>query len=876
MNPKAYRLSRRVIPRRYDIKLETSLASDLFQGSVGITLEIAEPGNSIELHARDLHLSNARITSNGSSLEGNVTLDTDREIATIDFGEALPTGDALLEIDFEAKVSEGLVGLYVAEDGPERLMCTMCFATEARSVFPCFDEPTFKAQFGYEITTAAEHVVLANSPLLSITEREGSKKCWAFAPTPPMSTYLVAFAIGDMAGTEEERVGGTPIRVWSLRGKEAMGEFAHSYTTRLLPWYEEYFGLPYHFGKYDQVAVPGFAAGAMENAGLVTFRQRLLLMNPRTASWRQEKSIAHVVAHEFAHMWFGNLATIAWWDDTWLSEAFAEWISHKAVHALTPDYRIWDDFHAQKNLALETDALETTHPIYNAVDTPAEALEMFDTITYQKGCAVLRMLENFLGETAFREGIRSYMTEFAESNATGKDLWRNLQNASDKPVTSIMEGWVTQSGYPIVRVEVPRPESRVKSHSVETRDFGPGTRDSLRISQRRYFSNPRAEDKAQSVWDVPLVVRYEDSSGVHEKRELMRQRDATISLDLSGELRWCYANAGEVGFYRQDPDRTLLEMLLANLGSLTASEQIGLLSDQWALVRNGTHPITQFLNVLSDVAAIDSYSVLESVVGHLRTLERLLESAEDEEATGKFRAWINRLFKRRLDELGLEPGAGEGQERIQLRVHLLDALARMGHDPNTLNRVTERAAREASDPASVDPNLAQIFVSAAAQFGDARLFDKYVEVYKARRESGASPQETTRYLVSFAAFRPPDLVARMLQLLDDKVIPQESVIPGLAQMLELKHAQLQAWDYIKNRWAEIHASGGLGIGHLVESTGHLPASLRGDIVRFFDAHLNGEAQMSYARALENIDQMAELQARVKDDLLGWFHRVNEL
>ncbi|HEX9987553.1 MAG TPA: M1 family metallopeptidase [Chloroflexia bacterium] len=866
MNPKAYRLPHHALPKQYDISLDARTGSDSFGGHVTIHLKINESRNSIILHSRDLVLSDATLTMQGNAVRGEIALDPEREVAEITFPGAFPTGEATLAIAFQGKLNKGLAGIYLASDGPEHLLCTQAFATEARTIFPCFDEPAFKARFSYVITTSPDDTVLTNSRLLSVTESQPEQsrnskseirnsRTWVFASTKPMSSYLAAIVIGDIAATQEESVNGTPIRVWAMRGKEQMGEFAHGYTARLLPWYEEYFGVPYHWGKYDQVAVPGFAAGAMENAGLVTFRQGALLMNPQTASWRQEKRIATVVAHEFAHMWFGNLATIKWWDDVWLSEAFAEWMAHKAIDHFSPDYKIWDDFQRLKNLALETDALESTHPIHNpAIETPAEALEMFDVISYMKGCSVLRMLENFLGEEAFRDGLRSYMVEFAEGNAAGADLWRNLQSASSEPVTEMMQGWVSQDGYPLITLSL---------------SGSPGGY-TLHVSQRRFYSSPTVSGNVDTLWHVPLVVRYEDQEGERQVRRLLAEREASITLPVSGELKWCYANAGEVGFYRQDLHRDMLDALLDMLDSLSPVEQMGLLSDQWALVRNGSRVISQFLDVLAQVAASDNYGVLEQVVTHLHTIEGLVEDTGDGEAVRGFRTWVGALFREKQAELGYEPRQGELQNATQARTYILDALTTIALDEEALTQAAAWAEKEASDPASVDPNLAPIFVVAHARSGDRELFDRYVEIYKQRRASGASPQETNRYVNSFAFFQAEEQVGQTLQLIEDNTLPQESVMPLLSQMLGKRHAQLAAWGYIKEHWANIKQLGGIGLGGLVESTGQLPASVRDDLSSFFDANLHGEAQMSYERALEAMDQLAELKARTRDDLLAWF------
>lgn len=853
MHEHAYRLPHDVLPKRYDVTLEAYIHSEDFSGAVAIDLQIAQPRDTIEIHARDLQLADVRFVGADQPLSASAEIDPEREIAVLRFDQPLPAGNGTLNISFNGHLNKGLLGLYRAQDGPEQLLCTQCEATDARAIFPCFDEPEFKARFAYTITSAADATVLANTPLEAVSENaERGTKTWRFATSKPMSTYLVALVIGDVAGAPEEVVDGTPIRVWALRGKERLGAFAHTYTRRLLPWFERYFGVPYHFDKYDQVAVPGFAAGAMENSGLVLFRQSLLLMDPQTSSWDDEKWIARIVAHEFAHMWFGNLVTMKWWDDLWLNEAFAEWVAHKAVSELSPEYEVWEDFQLGKSAALRTDALESTHPIYTPVQTPAEANELFDVITYQKGSSVLRMLENFLGTDDFRAGLQTYMRAFGERNAVGADLWNHLQQASDVPVTDVMGSWITQSGYPLVAITA--------------------TEAGLRVSQRRFFSSPTAAASEPQLWAVPLVIRYADDRGLHEIRALAQERETTLPLNLAGELRWCYANAGEIGFYRQQFDAPLLTTLLDHLHELAPSEQLGLLSDQWALTRSGAQEITAFLDVLNAMVQLDNYPVLREVVSHLHGLETLIQDTQNEPVLANFRSWVAATFQPKLDALGFEPRSGEDQAVMQQRVAVLDAMLALAHDATARAHAAQWADREATEPSSVDPNLAPLFVAAMARFGDAARFDRHLDLYVQRRAAGAAPQETDRYLYSFAEFRVAELVERTLSLLDDTTLPQEAIGPMLRQMLRQRHTQLQAWAYLKAHWDQIKVFGISWVSSLVEATGQLPPAQRDDLVAFMDVHAKGVADKSYARALETMDQLAEFMLRVREDLLDWFAR----
>jgi len=854
MKSKAYRLPKNVLPRRYDVKLAAQLGQDEFSGRVAITVDILSQTDTIEIHARGLELSDIQFNTQEGVIIGDVRLEPEREFAVLSFSSPLPAGEGRLIISFNGAIAKDMRGLYLAKDGSEELLCTQCEATDARAIFPCFDEPEFKAQFAYQITTSPDALVLTNSPLLSVTESD-DQKVWTFQATKPMSSYLVALVIGNIASTPEETINGIPIRVWAMSGKERTGEFAHNYIKRLLPWFEEYFGLPYHFDKFDQVGVPGFAAGAMENSGLVLFRQALLLMDPKTVSWLQEKSIAHVIAHEFAHMWFGDLVTMKWWDDIWLNEAFAEWIAYKAVDNLSPDYGIWDDLQPSRNYAQSIDALENTHSIYNPVETPEEVLDMIDAITYVKGASVLRMLENFLGDVIFRSGIQSYIREFAERNAAGDDLWHHLQAASNEPVVEIMKSWILQPGHPLVTVKLNSQKNKM----------------TLSFQQQRFYSNPSVKQKQDQIWKIPLVIRFADIAGSHTQRFLLEEPQSSLQLDVQGDLHWCYTNAEEIGFYRQRLGQDALHALLANLDQLTPSERMGLLADQWALTRSADQRITTFLDVIPAMVDLDDQHILREVIRRLHELEDYLEETNDEQALQSFRTWIGEMFRKKLEALGYKPQEGESQDRAQQRAAMVNALTTLARDPIAIEQARQWAAREAEDPAAVDPNLAPVFIQATAQFGDENTFLQFISIFQERKSSGATPQETDRYLNSFPFFQPAKIVEKVLKMIETDTLPQESIGPTLRSMLQRRHAQVPAWEFIKSHWETIPSLGMTWIEGLVASASNLPVEWRADFVEFMDNHLEGRAQMTYARALENMDQLAEFKARTREDLLNWFH-----
>ncbi len=855
MDPKAYRLPEHVRPTRYDVHLDARPGRPEFHGRVRIAIRGRDPLHTVELHARGLELRDVRATAGDATVEGLVRAHPEQETVTIVLPTILPAGDAVLDIAFAGRVSAGLSGLYVARDGPESCLATQCQSTDARAIFPCFDEPIFKARLAWTVTTDSGPTVLANGALESREESaDGKSRTWRFAATPPIPVYLAALVIGELASTPESRERGVPLRVWSVRGKEHLGAFAHSLTQKLLPWYEDYFATPYPYGKYDQVAVPGFAAGAMENAGLVSFRQIYLLLNARTASWKQERQVARVVAHEFAHMWFGNLVTMRWWDDLWLNEAFAEWMAHKAVAAIEPRYRVWDLQIAARAGALTADALASSHSIYSPVSTPEQATELFDAITYDKGAAVMRMLERYLGEDAFRAGLRSYMMEFAEANAAGADLWRHLRAASREPVDRIMAAWITQAGHPVVSARLEIADRSAHLH----------------LSQRRFFSDPRAAPSPET-WPVPVVMRFEDDAGVRERRALLDAREVVVPLESRGSVKWLTANAGGVGVYRQDLDDVLLARLLDHRSALDAGEQVALLDDLWGLARAGARPLPRFLATLAAFAATKDHAVLDRVVDYLRTIEDMILETGDDVALFKYRTWCRRTFRADLDALGWDGRPGESPDDAARRAALADAVATLGRDGDAVRAAVRLAEREAADPTGVDPALAPVVVHLAAKLGDRRRFDWNVRVYEARRAMGASPQETERYLYSFIAFETPELVAAALRLMDANVLPQESHGPLLRAMLARRHAQSAAWEYVKANWSGLRSRlGDMWMGFLVEASGNLPLRHRADLLAFYDANLHGLAEQSRRRAIEALDQRVEFRNRVRTELLQWF------
>ena len=461
---KAVTLPANVKPSRYKLTLEPNLEDFTFRGEESVDIEVLEPTGEIVLNCIEIAIISCDLMlGDGTTLAPQETsFDETQQTVTFKFASMLPPGTARLDIWFTGELNNKLRGFYrsryTAVDGQERYLATTQFeATDARRAFPCWDEPAQKASFDLTVAIPSDLVAVSNMPVASETELRTGIKAVRFAETPMMSTYLLAFVIGDLASVEQRAEDGTLVRVWSTRGKEEQGRFAMETSAKLLGYFNEHFGIPYPLPKLDHIAIPDFAAGAMENWGAITYREVVLLVDPENTSEAVRQRVAGIISHEMAHMWFGDLVTMAWWNGLWLNESFASWMGDKAVDHLFPEWEQWTQFLVgDTTSALSLDGLKNSHPIEQEVNNPAEIDQLFDAISYSKGASILRMLEHFLGAEVFRQGLHQYLTKHQYGNAETHDLWDALGRASGQPVADIMDTWVKQTGYPVLEVQVNR------------------------------------------------------------------------------------------------------------------------------------------------------------------------------------------------------------------------------------------------------------------------------------------------------------------------------------------------------------------------------------------------------------------------------------
>jgi len=563
------RLPAGIIPSRYEIDLTINPEGKRFFGVVSITLSIKYPIKTLVLHALDLKITHVAL----GTMKGESENLPSSEMIRLSFPETSPPGKTSLSLSFSGTLNKQMRGLYETDVGDEIFAFTQFQATDARRMFPCFDEPARKARFCLSVRVPADLVALSNMPIIE-DKTEGETRKVTFEETPVMSTYLLALAVARLK-KKDIIVEKITVAVWALPNQVEFGTFALKVAEAVIPLLDEYFDFLCPTLKLDFVCVPDFAMGAMENWGAIFFRDSCLLIDEKASSIARQRAVASIITHEIVHQWFGNLVTMVWWDDLWLNESFATWLSSKIIDQWRPEWRVWLSFQQEKESPLSLDALKKSRAIQAEVESPAEIEEMFDALTYEKGAACLRMFEQFLGEDAFREGIRIYIKRHQYSNATASDLWAALTSTAHHPVAEIAKDWFTRPGFPIIKI-----------HPIGD-GFG-----NLLLTQQRFTS----EEDNSPPWSVPFMLRYRDDEGIHTERMLLKKQEDILHLQATGNIRWVYGNAGETGFYRTICSAELMKILpqLA-FRQFEPVEKIGFLGNLWALCKRGDFPLSSFM-----------------------------------------------------------------------------------------------------------------------------------------------------------------------------------------------------------------------------------------------------------------------------------------
>jgi cytosol alanyl aminopeptidase len=761
------RLPAGVRPTHYALELVVDPARKVFSGRVRIDVTIEKPTRAIVLHGRGLTVRQAVLQAAGGTLPARAFARlaagsrVDPEELALVFAQEVPAGEAQIQIDYQAPFADGLRGLYRVSEDKLAYAFTQFEPNDARRAFPCFDEPGFKTPFDVMVTVPRGSLAVANAPEAARHVLPGGDEVrFEFARTPPLPTYLVAVAVGPfdvLVGPE------SPVRarLIATKGKAAAGKLALDTAVAHVNLLGKYFDRPYPYPKLDIVAVPSFGAGAMENPGLLTFREELLLMDPARASTAALRAMARVVAHELSHQWFGDLVTMQWWDDLWLNEAFASFLADKIVDEWRPETGARLQALASKSEVMSEDALVSARRIRNPVRSTSEALEAFDGITYAKGRAVLAMVEAWLGEDHFRDGLRRYLAQHAWGNATAADLYAALRQASGgRDVAGVMNSFTDQPGVPIVTAKLACYLDQTPPEII--------------MRQREYRTLER-QGPSETTWHIPVCVSYDAGAKLVRQCTLLDGVDGKIDLvAANGYAAGCpaffYPNAGDLGYYRVHLDPSDVTRLRdAAALKLPEAERFGLLSNVWAGVWSGELPASAFLDLAGTFKDDDrSRLVWDQIADALETIDRALITNAAHPAFARF---VRDLFGPAARRLGWTGKPGESDDRKLLREVVLGTLGHLGEDDRTLAEARRITQSWLANPQATSGDLARIAVPLAAARGDDALFDRLLGVLKRPQ----TPELRLLALAGLTAFDDPRLVERTLGLTLDGTIKSQDL-----------------------------------------------------------------------------------------------------
>jgi puromycin-sensitive aminopeptidase len=781
MSDRDFRLSKDVTPTRYALRIEVDLENWRFRASELIDVMVYRPTAEVVLHAIDLDIGSAQAVAARITQSATLQFNAEAETVGLRFPVPLPVGPARLEIAFNGEILERLRGFYRSQKDGARYASTQFEAADARRAFPCFDEPEFKARFALTLVVPPGVTAVSNGPQLRTRKLPDGRSEIHFQETPPISSYLVAYSVGPFEATPlAVTPSGVPVRVVLPQGMADKGVYARDAHVRSLAYLEDYTGIPYPYTKVDAIGVPDFEAGAMENPGAITYRLTAIAADPERSSTHALKGIFYTAAHELTHMWWGDLVTMAWWNDLWLNESFATFVGYKVVADLMPEWGMWRDFVATLARPFALDALVSTHPISFEVRNAKQATERFDVITYWKGAGVVRMIEGFLGTEAFRTGVRSYLNRYREANATADDFWRELSTASGRDVGTIANAWIKEPGHPVLHASAQQADGHLR----------------ITLRQERFFADPTASEKQQpQTWPVPLLIKFGGAHGVRERRVLLSAAQAEVTLQAA---RWYFPNGGATGFYRFTMDDTSLQALVGVVqDALAPHERLLLADNQWTLLKAGAASIDQFLTLLAGYRAETDRAVVSALADQLSWLG--LHAISDD-ARSPFEAFVADYYHEQFAALGWDLRPGEAVDERLKRAVVIGALGGVARVDAIRTEARQRLERYLGDRASLDPNLASVVVGLAARDGDAALYERYLE---RKRSAATDPEEEQRFLLALAAFEVPGLIQRTLEFALGTEVRSQDRTFLLAGLLGRRASRVAAWDFVRAHWEQL-------------------------------------------------------------------------
>ena len=813
------------VPINYNLTFEPDLKKFIFTGTEIITASCKKPTNQIIMHCAELKIKSCIVQSGNTVISSTPKTNEKKEELSIRLGEKIK-GVITISLEFQGILNDRLLGFYRSkyeQNGKTKYLATTQFeAADARRAFPCWDEPESKATFEISIIADNQYTAISNMPEKS-KKKFKTKTLYTFQKTPLVSTYLIYLGVGEFEYLTG-KAGKIQIRVVTTKGNTSKGKFSLELGKKLLTSYEKYFGIKFPLPKLDLIAVPDFAAGAMENWGAITFRETILLYDPKTSSTRTKQFIAEVISHEIAHMWFGNLVTMKWWNDLWLNESFATFMATKFVDKFYPEWDLWNQFvEDAMNVAMGLDSLKTTHPIDVKVNSPAEIREIFDAISYDKGGCVLRMLENYVGEPNFQKGLKKYLSDFKYKNAKGQDLWNAIGKASNMPVTSMINTWLKQPGFPVV--EINQDGSNLK------------------LKQKRYLLEPNKKF-SKGLWSIPLSLGLETET----TKKLFSKK--SMSIKLPKNAIGFVANYGRKGFYRVKYDEGILLDLkmLVDAKRIPAIDRWAIQNDLFSLCVSGDEQVRNYLD-FSD-AYFDEDSYLASVnVAH--NLASLYFRSFDEPFVEEIRSYTINYFRKILSKLGWAPKKTDKHTDALLRTFTISVLGKMNDDDVT-NEALKKYKKFLKSPGSLSPDLIESICSIAAWNGNSKTLVELKKLYV----NAKTMEEKLRFLGAMCGFQDKKLLLKTLDFSQTSEVRSQNMQLPIMKIAANPYGEKVLWPWLKKNWKKINKKVGHGnplFNRIVASiAGVADDSMEKEIKQFFKNNPTPGTERTQTQTLERI------------------------
>jgi aminopeptidase N len=839
----AQRLPGGVIPEHYTLWFAPDLRAHTFRSRETLRVQVSAATSRITLNAAELDFGAVTITAAGHTQKARVDTDARAEMATFVVSEPIPAGPATIDVQFTGTLNDKLRGFYFSQGPARGYAVTQFEATDARRAFPNFDEPAYKATFDIALMIDRGDIAISNGRVTSdVPGPDAGKHTVTFSTTPKISSYLVAMLVGDFV-CREGKADAIAVRVCSTPDKQALTGFALDAAEQQLTFYNNYFGIKYPFEKLDIIGIPDFSAGAMENAGAITFRERSLLVDPERSSLGARRRVATVTAHEIAHQWFGDLVTMKWWDDIWLNEGFANWMEKKPVAAWKPEWHIEFEEAQDTQSALAVDAMANTRAIRTAAETPDQINELFDSIAYDKTASLLRMIEKYVGPDAFRAGVSSYLRKYSFGNATGEDFWNEMTRVTGKPIDVMMRTFVEQPGAPVLSIATA---------------CNAGTTE-ITVRQQRFTAAAPAPSGSQS-WTFPACFKTTDGT---PRCEIVDRREQTFTAPGCNNV---FANAESRGYYFSEYSSGAVRALTESATGLTPVERISLAGDEWWMVQASRHDIDGFLDLTNTLIRDDTAAVLDAVAAKVTYIVDRLADPRDRP---RYQAWIRERVGPALRQLGL-PGDANDDPNLQGRRATLLSLVGMTADDTEVQRLArDLALRYIADPTSVPPTLASTILNVAALGGDQELYDKYLAKL---RQAKQEPEVYYQFFNALPYFRQPALVRRTLELSLSQEIRSQDSATLVGGLMEVPWGDTAAWSFVEGRWDALTAKLETfqGIPRMIRSMSTFCSAERAaDMKRFFMQHPVPSSERTIQQQIERVESCAALKSRQGQKLGAW-------